>query len=174
MSVALSIPPGKLHRDPSVERLAEIALESGQCRRTRDGALVLHTGRFTGRAVQDRFIALDDETRGRVEWGPRNQPLLPSHYAALKTHVAQHLARSDVYEVTAHAGGVEGAPLTLFTTSPAHALFARHLFQAARPHSNELDRLTVLHAPECLALPGAHGTNSGTFSACSRRPTERS
>jgi phosphoenolpyruvate carboxykinase (ATP) len=171
MSVALSIPPGKLHRDLSVDRLAEIALESGQCRRTRDGALVLHTGRFTGRAVQDRFITLDDDTRPRVEWGPRNQPLLPSHYAALKTHVAQHLARSDVYEVTAHAGGIEGVPLTLFTTSPAHALFARHLFQAVRPHSNELDRLTVLHAPECLALPGVHGTKSGTFIVLS--PSDR-
>jgi phosphoenolpyruvate carboxykinase (ATP) len=171
MSVALSIPPGRLHRDLSVERLAELALESGQCRRTRDGALVLATGRFTGRAVNDRFIALDDETRPRVEWGARNQPLLPSHCRALNSHLAQHLARSDVYEVTAHAGGAEGAPLTIFTTSPAHALFARHLFQAPRPHSSDIEPITVLHAPECLALPPVHGTKSGTFIVLN--PTER-
>ena len=101
MSVALSIPPGRLHRDLSVAELAAIALENGQCRRTNDGALVLKTGRFTGRAAQDRFVHLDDDSRPRVEWGPRNQPILPSQFRALKAHVAQHLARADVYEVSA-------------------------------------------------------------------------
>jgi phosphoenolpyruvate carboxykinase (ATP) len=163
MSVVLSIPPGRLHRDPSVSLLAELALRSGQCRRTCDGALVLATGRFTGRAPNDRFITLDEHTRSRVEWGPRNQPMLPSHYRALKAHLAEHLARADVYQVSAHAGGAEGMPLEVFTTSPAHALFARHLFQAARPGSSRAEALTVLHAPECFAAPDPHGTKSGTF-----------
>jgi phosphoenolpyruvate carboxykinase (ATP) len=171
MSVALSIPPGKLHRDLSTERLAEIAVEGGQCRRTSHGALVLGTGRFTGRAAHDRFVVLDDETRPRVEWGPRNQPLLPSQYHALKTLLAQHLARADVYEIHAHAGGEEGVPLGVFTTSAAHALFARHLFQAPRAAANGAEPLTVLHAPDCFATPAVHGTKSGTFIVLA--PTER-
>jgi phosphoenolpyruvate carboxykinase (ATP) len=137
MSVVLSVPPGRLHRDLSVEKLADIACESGQCTRTRDGALVLRTGKFTGRAAQDRFVALDDETRLRVEWGARNQPILPSQVRALKTLLTQHLSRADVYPIDAHAGGAEGAPLSVFTTSPAHALFARHLFQTARLAATE-------------------------------------
>jgi phosphoenolpyruvate carboxykinase (ATP) len=171
MSVVLSIPPGRLHRELSAERLAEIAVESGQCRRTRHGALVLGTGRFTGRAAQDRFVVLDEETRPRVEWGARNQPVLPSQYRALKALLVQHLARADVYEVGAHAGGAEGVPLAIFTTSSAHALFARHLFQASGAVTDGTEPLTVLHAPDCLATPAVHGTKSGTFIVLA--PTER-
>ena len=163
MSVVLSIPTGRLHRDHSVSLLAELAVSSGQCRRTSDGALVLATGRFTGRAPNDRFIMLDEHTRSRVEWGPRNQPMLPSHYRALKAHLAEHLSRADVYQVNAHAGGEEGMPLEIFTTSPAHALFAHHLFQAVRTGAGDDGPLTVLHAPECFAVPERHGTKSGTF-----------
>jgi phosphoenolpyruvate carboxykinase (ATP) len=163
MSVPLSIPSGRLHKGLSVERLAELALRTGQCSRTREGALVLKTGRFTGRAPQDRFIVEDEHTRPRVEWGPRNQAISPAHFATLRTVLQAHLARGDVFEVNAHAGGEEGAPLTVLTTSPAHALFSRHLFQAPRPGESRTPPLTVLHAPECLALPEQHGTRSETF-----------
>jgi phosphoenolpyruvate carboxykinase (ATP) len=143
--------------------LAEFAIGSGQCSATREGALVLRTGRFTGRTPQDRFIVEDEHTRTRVEWGPRNQGISSAHYQALKAYLCAHLARTDVFEVNARAGGVEGAPLTVFTTSAAHALFSRHLFQASRTGENENEPLTVLHAPECLAIPEEHGTRSGTF-----------
>jgi phosphoenolpyruvate carboxykinase (ATP) len=170
MSVPLSVPSGRLHRDSSVRSLAELALASGQCSRTRDGALVLRTGKFTGRAPQDRFIVEDAHTRPRVEWGARNQAISEAHYQALKTYICAHLARGDVFEVNVHAGGREGAPLTVLTSSPAHALFSRHLFQPERPAAPG-EPFTVLHAPECLALPVEHGTRSGTFIVLS--PTER-
>jgi phosphoenolpyruvate carboxykinase (ATP) len=163
MSVPLSIPSGRLHRNLPVTILAEFALGSGQCSPTREGALVLRTGRFTGRAPQDRYIVEDAETRSRVEWGVRNQAISEARYEALKAHVCAHLGRAEVFEVSAHAGGPEGVPLTVFTTSPAHALFACHLFQARRAHENAAPPLTVLHAPECLASPAEHGTRSETF-----------
>jgi phosphoenolpyruvate carboxykinase (ATP) len=163
MSVALTVPSAKLHRDLSVSALARFALGTGQCSRTRDGALVLGTGRFTGRAPQDRYIVDDAHTASRVEWGARNQAISEARYQALKAYLLAHLARTEVFEVNVHAGGVEGAPLTVLTTSAAHALFARHLFQARRPFADDAPSLTVLHAPECLALPDEHGTRSETF-----------
>src|SRR6185436_13082975 len=107
MSVPLSIPSSKLHRDLSVSHLAELALATGQSSRTRDGALVLLTGRFTGRAPQDRFIVEDEHTAPRVEWGVRNQAISPAQYQALKAYLLAHLTRSDVFEVNGHAGGPE-------------------------------------------------------------------
>ena len=163
MSVALSVPSGRLHRDLSVSALARFALGTGQCSRTRDGALVLRTGRFTGRAPQDRTIVEDEQTASRVEWGARNQAISPDRYQALKAFLLAHLTHTEVFEVNVHAGGVEGAPLTVLTTSAAHALFSRHLFQARRPFAEDAPSLTVLHAPECLALPNEHGTRSETF-----------
>jgi phosphoenolpyruvate carboxykinase (ATP) len=170
MSVPLVLASGRLSRNLPISALAEFAVQSGQCSRTRDGALVLQTGRFTGRAPSDRYLVEDEHTRPRVEWGARNQGISPAHYQALKEHVVAHLAEREVFEIGAHAGGEEGAPLTLFTTSAAHALFARHLFQAARSGDHGAT-VTVLHAPECLAVPERHGTRSGTFIVLC--PTER-
>ena len=163
MSVPLSLPSGRLQRDLPTSLLAQFAVASGQCRVTGDGALVLKTGRFTGRAPQDRFVVEDEHTRSRVEWGARNQGISVAHFQALKQHLAAHLAENEVFEVSAHAGGTEGMPLTVFTTSPAHALFSRHLFQARRRAAGATAGLTVLHAPECLAVPERHGTRSETF-----------
>lgn len=171
MSVALTVPVGKLHRDLSVSALARFALGTGQCSRTRDGALVLRTGRFTGRAPQDRYIVEDERTASRVEWGARNQGISEARYQALKAYLLAHLTQAEVFEVNAHAGGIEGAPLTVLTTSAAHALFSRHLFQARRPFAKDVPPITVLHAPECLALQNEHGTRSETFIVLC--PTER-
>jgi phosphoenolpyruvate carboxykinase (ATP) len=151
--------------------LAELALDRGQCSRTRHGALVLRTGRFTGRAPEDRFIVEDDHTRSRVEWGPRNQAISKAHYQALRAHLSVHLAGVEVFEVNANAGGNEGAPLVVLTTSPAHALFSHHLFQAHRTGVRRSAPVTVLHAPECLAIPELHGTKSETFIVLS--PSDR-
>ncbi|HEY3493231.1 MAG TPA: phosphoenolpyruvate carboxykinase (ATP) [Polyangiaceae bacterium] len=171
MSVPLSLPAGRLQRDLPTALLAQFAVASGQCRSTRDGALVLKTGRFTGRAPQDRYVVEDEHTRTRVEWGARNLGISQARYQALKQHLAAHLAQNEVFEVSAHAGGPEGMPLTVFTTSPAHALFSRHLFQSPRPKSHGAPGLTLLHAPECLAVPERHGTRSETFIVLC--PTER-
>src|SRR5688572_16233890 len=126
MSVALTVPSGRLHRDLSVSALARFALGTGQCSRTRDGALVLRTGRFTGRAPEDRYIVEDEQTASRVEWGARNRAISPARYQALKAYLLAHLTHTEVFEVNVHAGGAEGAPLTVLTTSAAHALFSRH------------------------------------------------
>jgi phosphoenolpyruvate carboxykinase (ATP) len=113
----------------------------------------------------------DQQTASRVEWGARNQGISAARYQALKAYLLAHLTHAEVFEVNAHAGGIEGAPLAVLTTSAAHALFSRHLFQAQRPFAKGVPPITVLHAPECVALPSEHGTRSETFIVLC--PTER-
>ncbi len=147
----------------SAPELARIALESGQCSRTRDGALVLLTGKFTGRSPSDRFIVQDALTGPRVDWNATNQPISPESCAALEAHLRQHLALRKTYEVRARAGGPEGSALRVLTTSPAHALFCQHLFQSARNGDAPGRGLTILHSPDCAAIPATHGTKTATF-----------
>lgn len=155
-------PNANLRVDPSTEELRRLSLLSGQCVTTPAGALVLRTGEFTGRTPRDRYIVRDEVTADSVAWGAVNQPLSPEHAAALEQHLRRHIAAREAYVVERHAGGPEGLPVRVVTTSPAHALFARHLFQAARPGSTA-EPLTLLHAPECFADPALHGTKTGTF-----------
>ncbi|HWO08080.1 MAG TPA: phosphoenolpyruvate carboxykinase (ATP), partial [Polyangiaceae bacterium] len=146
----------------SPEQLRHLALASGQCRATPDGALVLRTGALTGRAPRDRYIVEDALTADTVAWGSVNQRLSAEHFTALELHLRRHLAERGSYLVTRHAGGQAGLPVRLLTTSPAHALFAQHLFQAPRPGATSKP-LLILHDPECFADPKLHGTASGTF-----------
>jgi phosphoenolpyruvate carboxykinase (ATP) len=146
----------------SPEGLARVALESGQCVATPAGALVLRTGALTGRAPRDRFIVRDELTADSVAWGAANQALSPEHFRALEQHLRRRLAGRQIYGVTRHAGGPEGSPVRVITTSAAHALFATHVFQAPRMDA-AAPPLTILHDPECFADPALHGTVSGTF-----------
>jgi phosphoenolpyruvate carboxykinase (ATP) len=143
------------------ERLAQIALERGECVATGSGALVLRTGAFTGRTPRDRFIVRDGLTDDSVAWSAANQPISQENARALEHLMRRHLAERSTFAVTRHAGGCEGAPVRVITTSAAHALFATHLFQAPQPCAGE--PITILHSPDCFADPAVHGTASGTF-----------
>jgi phosphoenolpyruvate carboxykinase (ATP) len=149
-------------REPSPEGLARIAVASGQCSLARSGALILLTGSLTGRAPRDRYIVKNAVSEDTVEWGTVNQPLTLEHFRALSAHLERHLASHDTFLVTRHAGGPEGLPLRLVTTSAAHALFGQHLFQEPRAAAG-LEPITILHSPECFAVPELHGTRGGTF-----------
>lgn len=149
--------------DPSVETLRSLSLDGGQCRQTADGALVLLTGKHTGRAVSDRYIVDTTTTRSTVAWGKVNQPLSLAHFRVLEAHLRAHLAERHRFQLRMHAGGTPGTAVEVTTTSPAHALFCRHTLQEFRAFSRGAEPLRVLHAPECFAVPAVHGTKSGTF-----------
>jgi phosphoenolpyruvate carboxykinase (ATP) len=152
----------RILRELGANELARAAIARAQCIETRGGMLALRSGTFTGRAARDRYIVKDELTADSVAWGPQNQALDTERYRALETHLRQHFAGRDVYVMTRHAGGPEGLPVCTLTTSPAHALFCRHLFQPPRDGASE-EPLTVLHAPDCSAIPGLHGTTSAAF-----------
>ncbi len=147
----------------SAPELVRSALESGQCSRTKDGALVLLTGKFTGRSPSDRYIVKDELTAPRVDWNATNQPLSPECASELEAHLRRHIAQRNAFEVRVRAGGPEGSAVRLVTTSPAHALFSQYLFQAARTGDDFANGLTILHGPDCAAIPATHGTKTATF-----------
>src|SRR5688500_5921218 len=96
------VPTGTVHSGLSAEQLAERALQSGQCVATSFGALVLRTGRFTGRSPNDRFLVRDEQTEAQVDWGPRNHGLSPDGYRALAADLREALSRREAFEVRAH------------------------------------------------------------------------
>ena len=57
------------HNLPS-DSLLEIALKNGEGTIVKNGALVVTTGKRTGRSPADKFIVSDDKTRDVVNWGP--------------------------------------------------------------------------------------------------------
>src|SRR3546814_8653465 len=55
--------------------LVELAIQRGEARLSELGALVVKTGKHTGRSAQDKLIVRDVLTKEDVWWGPANKPM---------------------------------------------------------------------------------------------------
>ena len=155
-----NLPPARLV-EASVRRREGMISEPG-------GALLVRTGKRTGRSPKDRFIVEDDRTRDAVDWGKVNQPFSPDAFEALLDKAASYVEDlEEVYVVDAYAGADDryGLSVQVVTEHAWQALFARQLFR--RPAREELDRFepgwTVISMPGLLTEPEEDGTNSETF-----------
>merc|ERR1712224_485414 len=67
------------------------------------GALVIRTGKFTGRSPKDRFIVKDELTTGMVDWNDINLPFEAEKFTQLKNKITQYLSDKDIYVRDAYA-----------------------------------------------------------------------
>jgi phosphoenolpyruvate carboxykinase (ATP) len=161
-------PSGRLIHNPTTAQLYTHALGSGAGKLAHGGALVVDTGRFTGRSPQDKFIVDEPGSRERVWWGEVNHALGEDRFDGLRSKVTDHLGAQEVLYVVDHFAGANPdhrVGVRVVTASPYHALFAKTMFIVPTPR--ELDAFAVdslvLHAPEVEAVPEEDGTRSGTF-----------
>jgi phosphoenolpyruvate carboxykinase (ATP) len=132
------------------------------------GALVVRTGKRTGRSPKDRFIVEDDLTREAVDWGAVNKPFSSEAFGALLEKAARYVGNlEEVFIVDAHAGADERYRLDVqvVTEQAWQSLFARQLFR--RPERADLESFepdwTVISMPGLLMEPEEDGTESETF-----------
>ena len=157
----------RVHWNPTTSMLYTHALADGAGRLAEGGALVVDTGRHTGRSPNDRFIVREPGSQRRIAWSDVNPPLDEDSFDGLREKLVSHLEQRDLYVVDAFAGAdpAHRLPLRVVTESAWHALFAKTLF--IDPSEEELRTLEpealVLHAPSLDADPDEDGTRSGTF-----------
>src|SRR5881296_1559366 len=78
-------------------QLIEHAIQRREGSLARDGALVVHTGQFTGRSPKDKFVVRDEITGDTIQWGPVNQPLSEEHFERLYTRMLRFWEGHDIY-----------------------------------------------------------------------------
>jgi len=156
-----------VHRNSSVAQLVERSLCRGESILAGSGALVVHTGKRTGRSPGDKFIVRRAPSESRIWWGNVNQPMTPEHFERLRARVMAHFRIRDafVFDGLAGADPAHRLPIRVITEFAWHSLFARQLFR--RPLPEELaahtPEFTVICAPNCHADPATDGTKSETF-----------
>ena len=161
-------PTGRVQWRPSTPTLYTHTLLRGDGALAEGGALVVDTGRHTGRSPQDKFVVREPGSEQRIWWGSVNQPLDEERFDGLREKVATYLEGCDaLYVVDAFAGAdpVHRIGVRVVTESPWHALFAKTLFIDPSPEelrSYEPQAL-ILHAPAVEADPEEDGTRSSTF-----------
>ena len=153
------------------QTLTQIALEANRGELTANGVLNVLTGKFTGRAPEDRFIVRDSLTEDRVWWGKVNIPFDKAHYTALKSRVLNYLDGKNLFVRDAFAGAEDSVRISIRVINefPDHNLFCYNMF--LRPTTDELAGLnpewTILHAPGFEAEAERDGTRQGNFAILS-------
>ncbi|MDE2596260.1 MAG: phosphoenolpyruvate carboxykinase (ATP), partial [Sphingomonadales bacterium] len=150
--------------------LVEHALKRGEGCLTRDGALLVDTGRFTGRSVKDKFVVRDAGTESSINWGKINQPMAGEHWANLKADFLAALKGQDELYVADLFGGSQPeyrVNVRVVTEMAWHSLFVRTLL--VRPTAEEqasfVPEYTIINLPSFKADPERHGCRSDTVIA---------
>jgi len=159
-----------LHWNMTTAPLVEQAVTRGEGKLTRHGALLVDTGKFTGRSVKDKYIVRDATTEDTINWGAINQPMGGEHWANLKADFMAALAGQDELFVADLFGGSQPeyrVNVRVINQMAWHNLFIRTLL--VRPATDELPGFvpdyTIINLPSFKADPARHGCRSDTVIA---------
>ena len=149
------------------EELYAEALSRGEGRLASNEALVVSTGKFTGRSPKDKFIVSNPESHKHVWWGTVNREISAENFERLYQKMIVAMNERGLYVADLFAGADKEyqLPIRVINEYAWHNLFCRNLF--IRPTQAELaehrPQFTVIDLPSVKADPATDGTNSETF-----------
>lgn len=165
---ALGIKPAKqVFYQHSPQQLIDAALALGMGELNDTGALVIHTGKFTGRSPKDRFFVKDAVTENAVHWNDFNQPIEEKYFDQLYKKLTDYLGNKDMWvrDCYACADPAYRLNIRVINGMPQNNLFVYNMF--LRPKPEELTDFKpewhILQAPTFFADPAVDGTRQENF-----------
>lgn len=159
-----------IFRNLPVERLIEEALFRDNAKMAMKGAIMVDTGKYTGRSPKDKFIVKEDSSSDLIWWGPVNQPVAEDVFDELYTKVIDYYNTSNAptFIFDGFAGANPSFQLTLRVIAKKawQAHFAHNMF--IRPEKSDLENFdpgfTIINASDVKDFDyEEHGLNSETF-----------
>ncbi len=153
-----------VHWNLSAAPLYEATMAAGLGQISAGGALVVETGKHTGRSPNDKFLVEEPSSKDNIWWGPINRPTTPEVFENMRRQICAYYQGRKLYVQDLFAGADPDYRISVrvVSESPWHSLFARNMF--IEPSSEELANfkpdLTILNAPYFQAVPERDGTNS--------------
>ncbi|NNE81741.1 MAG: phosphoenolpyruvate carboxykinase [Silicimonas sp.] len=134
----------------------------------RGGALLVSTGKFTGRSPKDKHVVKSDLVQDTI-WWENNRAMSSEGFDTLHDDMLAHMKGRDyfVQDLYAGADSTHRLDVRLVTELAWHSLFIRHMLR--RPERDELDsfapEFTVINCPTFKADPERHNCRSDTIIA---------
>ena len=158
------ISPREVYRNLEPARLVEKALERGEGKLSGNGALVVETGKYTGRSPDDRFVVDEPEIHNDIDWGKINVPISPARFDAILGKACAYLQGRELFVFDGFAGAdpAHRLPVRVINELASQNLFIHQLL--VRPSQEELASFqpgfTVIAAPGFLCQPELDGVHS--------------
>ena len=162
------IEPLEIYRNLPPAELVEAALFHEEGTLAENGALVVTTGKYTGRSPEDKFIVDTPTIHDSIAWGKVNRPVSQEAFNAIKAKMCAYLQNREIFLFDGIAGA-DPACATKFRI--VNELASQNLFihqLLLRPTEEELENygeadFTIIAAPGFKCDPEADGTHSEAF-----------
>ncbi len=158
------INPSKVYRNLTPAELTEHALRRGEGTLSNTGALVVKTGKYTGRSAKDKFIVDTPAVHDEIAWGDVNKPIEKAKYDAIYNKAVAYLQNREIFIFDGFAGAdskyTKGFRIVCELAS--QSLFIHQLLR--RPDVEQLknfkEDFTIIVAPGFKCVPEIDGTRS--------------
>ena len=153
-----------VYRNLAPAALTEHALRRGEGTLSNTGALVVKTGKYTGRSAKDKFIVDSAGVHDEIAWGSVNKPVSQEGFDAIYAKVIAYLQNKEVFIFDGFAGAdpkyMKG--FRVICELASEALFINDLLR--RPTAEQLanfqEDFTVIACPGFKCIPEIDGTRS--------------
>jgi phosphoenolpyruvate carboxykinase (ATP) len=146
--------------------LFEEAVRRGEGKVALGGALVVLTGKHTGRAANDKFIVRNAATDKTVWWGKVNKPFPQEKFDGVFEKMKKFLEDREVFVLDAFVGThpEHRIPVRVITQYAWHNLFIRTMLLPAKPgeYDGVSDPFTIIDLPGFQTSKEEDGTNGPT------------
>ena len=160
-----------IHYQLNPSELTEQTIYRGEGVLNDTGALVINTGKFTGRSPKDKFTVKDNLTENTVHWNEFNIPFEEKNFLFLKQKMLAYLSGKEIWIRDCYACADNDLQLRLrvINENPWSNLFCYNMF--IRPKPEELESFIphwhIIQAPGFKANPETDGTRAENFAIIS-------
>jgi len=135
---------------------------------SRQGALVVRSGKHTARAAADKFIVREPGSEEDIFWGEYNLSYNQEDFNRIFEKMKRYLVGKDLFvqDGTAGASQPHQLPVRVISSWAWHGLFARNIFispKGAEEYRSHKPEFTVIILPEFKGDPLRDHLNSSTF-----------
>ena len=153
-----------VYRNLTPAQLTEHALRRGEGTLSATGALVVKTGKNTGRSANDKFIVDTPAVHGDIAWGKVNRPMEKEKFDAIFAKVTAYLQNKEVYVFDGFAGADPKytKSFRIVNELASQNLFIHQLLRRPTPEqlADFTADYTIVAAPGFKCVPEIDGTHS--------------
>lgn len=157
--------PKNVYRNLSPATLTEMALKTEEDACLMDkGALLVSTGKYTGRSPKDKFVVDEPTTTANIDWDGENKRISEADFDRIAGKVSAYMSNRDVYVFDGFAGADKKYRIStrIITEYASANLFMNNML--IRPEADELkgfkEDFTIICAPGLKLDAKLEGINS--------------